>query len=389
MTKPFSILLSAFFIIFLSVSIFFHSLSVSFLPEANANRVFEEYRQSASCFALRKNDVSFQPTPGSSFYQTRTGIYQISEEEGLGNRFVAVLETEDFSLFRDRLTQGTLPDVPGEMMISSFAADFLKEAYSIEDVLGFDLSDFTASSPAVVVGVFQGEDAANYAARKRLVDGYQAPSSYLISYGFLSEVIFTYGTNTFNPRYLLQTEENRSRLTPEDVVDFSLYQEADFGFPYAPIEVTKDGATPFQNMFFLSTSSSLLFSILFLAFSFLLSFLFPFLFFLRQRRRILLLRVSGRSRKELNREALLGLFVPGLVGVTLGYVFGLALVLGFQGYYSSILVASPWIFQMSWWGLLPPALILLVLGLFSALMVDRVLSPQDLSRLLSEVKRKG
>ena len=85
--------------------------------------------------------------------------------------------------------------------------------------------------------MFQAEESGEYSVRKNLTAERGAPAEYLVSYAFFSEVAFCYGEDEVNPQFLIATEENRRLLKGEDVVDFSLYQEAEEGIPQGAVSV--------------------------------------------------------------------------------------------------------------------------------------------------------
>ena len=390
LSRPFPLVLFLLFAFLTSFSLLFHSFAVSFTAESNQKRIFHTYLQTAQAIALRDRDVSLSPEEGTSFTLSSSGPFVLSEEEGIGNRIVATLQARDFTFFADRLVSGRLPEKEGEVLVSSALVSFLCPGEDLSKALGIDLLSAILNYPShdIIVGVFQAEESGEYSVRKNLTAERGAPAEYLVSYAFFSEVAFCYGEDEVNPQFLIATEENRRLLKGEDVVDFSLYQEAEEGMPYCPIEIDEQGQNPLDNPLFRSTGSSLSFSLLALSLSFLSALLCPFLFALSRKRTVLFLRVCGRSHNVLNQELLLALLVPGAFGIAFGFVLGYSCLGLLQAIYSSLLSSPSTIFLAPVLSSLLSVAVLPVFALVTLFFVCRRLSPKDLSHLLFEIKRK-
>lgn len=388
--SPFSAWSFALLTFLVAFALLFESLAISFSSETNRVRITEEYVHSAQAIQLVERKEGFHPLDGTAFVLTAQGPYNLSEERAVGNRILGVLSTSDFSYFETRLSSGRLPKKDGELLLPSTCAEIIEEISGKTDILGLDMQDVSISFPfkGNIVGIFEA-DVGDYGQRKEWISDHGAPLAYTVSYGFFSECCFAYGTDDdINPLFVLPMEQNVRQLAIEDIYDFSLYQNKDGFSPYCPIEVDKDGNNPFANRFFTSTGAWSAFFGLFLALSFFFPLLFLVVFFLRNRRQVLLLRVCGRSREDLDTTMTLGFVVPSLFGILVGLALGLLSILALDLSYASVLLSGSMVFLYPWQavlGLIPLALVVLLVPLY---VIWKRLSPSDLSHLLYEIKRK-
>ena len=375
--------------LFATLTLVFYSFFYSFRTEqqddgtfyVRSQEVIREILEETSPIFYSKEKVACD---GDSYILLDNSLQTVdnnsNEINKAGNFFSGLFGLRDMNHLSLTLIDGRLPSQNGECLISDCCAERLSSSPSLPFQMELFRNKYT------IVGIYQSQDSAALASRYAKVkneDDMQYSNSIRILYAYKVETVFTFydpETNVSNLFSYENSEHNRSLLKTNPFIQ-ETFLEKD------PIAVSRDG-TPILSFFLSYTNFNAMLFFIALAGLGLMAILFPVSFYVRNRRRFLLLRFIGQSRKRQTWDTTIAYGSVAFLSLLSGYVLGTIALLVLDKCLNAAMGSSASLFLFPFLPYLLSFFVLLASSFLFSVILFFFLSKKDISKDILEIKKK-
>ena len=354
------------------------SVTTIYASERISKKVFAE---TSPIFISRKKNNDFYSVLDLNYYSIRKD----EDYRKAGSLFAGVFEFDANDVDKPALIEGTYPIGLGDAIVSDVCFSSLS-GFAIGQKINFGKTEYK------IVGIYKARDPASlehryseYPVKDKAIS---LNKNVRICYSFMTESVFAIGGNPGTDFYALKsTKQNRETFLNDSLMDSDISIESVYRYQYAPVCVDKNGK---ENLtFFRSYLFNLIFGILSAVILLIFLFIFAFSFDIKNKRKYILLRYRGTSRKRLIKSDLLTFGFSTFLGISAGIGISELTLLIRNGVYGKALGVDSLILFFSF-----NYSILLLLGIYLVFRilffaVLNLLCPKDMSRLIAEVKKKA
>lgn len=280
---------------------------------------------------------------------------------------------EDIGFQQIEITIGREPKDEGEVIISDFCYQHFDGDKALPSKRYIFQGQYT------VVGVYKGLDLSNMVYRYQDSENKNIDVKTRISYAFMSESIFGFTSNKMTNYYAYQnTIENQKVYLNSDGQISSFYN------PIAIDKSGKDALAIFKNADVFKTSA---YSLMIISGMFYIAFIITF--YVRNKRKYLLLRFLGTSRNRFTRGNVISFSITTVISFVLAFLLSqLAIFLMNNSYSHVILGCAIRPFEYMYMSVLHCfGIAILFIAVFSVV-IYKFLVKKDLDKQISEVKKR-
>lgn len=373
--KGFSIILCVIFFMISLLSMLFFSIGNSSNSNQIKNLITSVYRNTSPSLLIDSDKAE-----DLSSIKNKHVIQQLQSERinndlnsyGAGSYVSGLVEfieqdKQDFSI-----TLGTYPSNENEAIVSDLVFPFIKnkvalknkisEAKAEEMLLSKEISlPIFSSLNLKLSGVYKAKSYENLDTRYKYINENDYLSQERISYAYGVETVFSNTKLASTSLIIIPNDEDS-----KEVKDELLYQNL-FVVKSSTIALGKDNT---NHISALSSYQNLKIQYLILAFQLFFAIFLPFIFFLKNRKYYLMLRIGGVKKSRLLNYPSTSFSLLALISSLLGQLIGIVSLMIFNVYINSIYYNASIVFinQSLWpWLIIPTVSIIFFISIFSFL----------------------
>jgi ABC-type lipoprotein export system ATPase subunit len=377
--KKSHILFSMIVCFFTLFTVLFGNIAFSFqttqVEENGQPKIHQKYYEKTNeVFSLTSDYLPFfkmdDSLEGEPYLLTDTDTQKIGKDDGdmSGGNYISFIEYQDNSSLK--LVQGRKPVDEKECIVSDLCFSNLG-LESLESSYHFFTGDYK------IVGVYEAKDSSDL--NRRFLNKEKFSGLSRICYGFQIESAFVIDSS----------RSSRTCLYPNSSENRKAYLSQPFMLSFDDVDVINVDAQGNNVLKFYSyyVSLSMLEYVAYIGLGLFLL-LFVISFYMRNKRKYLLLRFLGYSRHRLTFSNLLAFGLNALVTTTVSLGIALLGNVILNSIYSGLLQCSCSLFEIDLFAVALPFISSAVFILVFGIILYHVLSKNDISEELSEVKRK-